>query len=226
MRRSLVVPLLIVLALSASLAGACPTSLIWIPCTDIQDEQSLYLAFSHYRPANPENSSTTLYATYGVSERVEVGFDYLLDSPDPLTLNAKALLLEEGDRRPAVAVGLMGFGTEAGVNDYNIAYFLLAKTFGRARVTAGYGHGKEGTLGCDPDVLLLGLDGYLDRAENWWWSVDYQSGMNSWGALSFGVSHPVGSNGALTVGYNRYNDRTLGDTLYVGAGWKIGGDDE
>jgi hypothetical protein len=50
--------------------------------------------------------------------------------------------------------------------------------------------------------------------------------MNSWGALSAGVSHPVGSGGSLTVGYNRYNDRSLGDTLYLGASWKVGGESD
>jgi hypothetical protein len=162
----------IALVLSVQLAHAFPTSLIWIPNTDIQDEHSLYLALSHYRPVNPGDSFTTFYATYGLSDRFEVGFDVRLDSPDPLSFNAKALLCQESDRRPALAVGLMGFGTEAGVNDYNIPYLLLAKTFGPVRVTAGYGHGKGSTLGGDADMLLLGIEGYLDRGEQWWWAVD------------------------------------------------------
>ena len=224
MRRSLPAMLCVALALMvATLVHACPTSLIWIPCTDIQESHSLCLGLSHYRPADPDDYFTDLYATYGVSDRVEVGLDWLLDEPHPLSFNAKALLLQDDAHHPALAVGLMGFGTRRDMTDYNIAYLLLAQTFGRARVTAGYGRGNRGALGVDPDILLLGLDGYLDRAEQWWWCVDYESGKNSWGALSFGVSHPVGARGSLTVGFNRYNDRTLGDTLYLGAGWKIGG---
>jgi hypothetical protein len=46
-----------------------------------------------------------------------------------------------------------------------------------------------------------------------WLAVDYQSGRNGYGAVSFGVAWSFAPNASAIVGYDIYNDPALRPTL-------------
>lgn len=207
--------LLLVAAVGIGCACATPSTLVWIPSTDVQADGTWHLGVDNYFTATDGyRSPTDVGLTYGLaSGRAEVGLDYFGGQDDPFFLNAKYLLRPETGAAPAFALGLCNFGTESDVTDYNMVYALAARSFARLRLTAGYCHGKRRTLGSDGDMLLLGLDGYLSADKKWWGAVDYQSGDNAFGALSFGVSYSFAPNVSVLVGYDLYNAAGADDTL-------------
>lgn len=210
------IALLLILALcTLGAAFATPSTLVWIPSTDIQPDQTWHLGVDNYfTPESGYRSPTDVGLTYGFAKgRAEAGVDYFGGQDDPFFLNAKYLLTVETEKVPAIAVGGFSFGTKKNVTDYNLLYAVVAKTFSGARLTGGYCHGNEDALGTDPDMLLLGLDGYLTKDKKWWGAVDYQSGDNAFGALSFGVSYAFAPNVAVIVGYDIYNAAGAEDTL-------------
>lgn len=215
MRSTLFLTAILLTVLGATVAHATPSTLIWIPSTDLQADGTWHLGIDNYfTKTDGYRSPTDLGLTYGLlGGRAEVGVDYLGGSDDPLYFNAKYLLLPESEEVPALAVGVYNLGTESGVTDYNMLYVLGAKTFGPVRVTLGYCKGKESTLGCDSDMLLAGVDGYLTSDKKWWGAIDYQSGDNAFGALSFGASYAVTDKVSLLLGYDLYNDSALDDTI-------------
>lgn len=197
-------------------ALATPSTLIWIPSTDIQPNRTWHLGIDTYFTARNTGQATVydIGPEYGFAGgRAEVGIDYISPNDNSLFFNAKYLLTPEKSGTPAVVVGGFGFGTKKGVTDYNLMYLEGAKALGPVRLTLGYCHGKESTLGRDPNMLLAGVDGYLDRAKKWWGAVDYQSGKNAFGALSAGVSYAFAPNTSVIVGYDWYNDTALKDTV-------------
>jgi hypothetical protein len=199
--------LLIAVCCLAAAVWATPSTLVWVPSVDIQSHNTWHVGVDNYfTPTDGTRSPTDVGLTYGFADgRAEAGIDYFGGQDTPFFFHAKYLVTPEQGRAPAFAVGVYNVGTEADVTDYNMFYALAAKTFGPVRVTAGYCRGNEDALGADPDMLLLGLDGYLSADKKWWGAVDYQSGDNAFGALSFGVSYAVASNVSLLVGYDIYN---------------------
>lgn len=209
--------MLLILALIV-IAGACyatPSTLIWIPSTDIQSDRTWHLGIDNYfTPTDGFRSATDVGVTYGFAKgRAEAGIDYLGGQDSPFFLNAKYLLLTETDKLPAVAVGAFNFGFKKNVTDYNLLYALGSKTFGPVRLTAGYCHGNEDALGSDPNMFLAGIDGCLSKDKKWWGAVDYQSGDNAFGALSFGVSYAFAPNVSVIFGYDMYNAAGADDTF-------------
>jgi len=114
-----------------------------------------------------------------------------------------------------VALGLYNFGTESDATDFNMIYGLVARTFDGVRLTAGYCRGNEDALGRDPDMLLAGVDGYLTADKKWWGAIDYQSGKNAFGALSFGVAYAFADNVSVLAGYDVFNDSSIDDAITV-----------
>ncbi len=215
MRTTLFLTGVLLAVLGATVAHATPSTLIWIPSTDLQADGTWHLGIDNYfTRTDGYRSPTDLGLTYGLlGGKAEVGVDYLGGSDDPLYFNAKYLLLPESEKVPALAVGVYNLGTASGVTDYNMLYVLGAKTFGPARVTLGYCKGKESTLGCDSGMLLAGVDGYLTGDKKWWGAIDYQSGDNAFGALNLGASYAVTDKVSLLFGYDLYNDSALDDTI-------------
>ncbi len=202
-------PVLTTLAFATlcAFAHATPSTLVWIPSTDIQPDRTWHFGFDNYfRSDLTRLAPTDIGLTYGLLDgRAEVGVDYFAPSDDPVTFNGKYLLCPESDTRPALAVGGYFFGLASGVTDANVAYLIGSKTFGKVRVHLGYAHGKESTIGGSPDMLLAGLDGYLDARKQWWWGADYQSGDSLLGALNFGVGYQINHATSVIVGYDVYN---------------------
>jgi hypothetical protein len=201
---------------AATSAWATPSTLIWIPSTDIQADKTFHLGIDTFNVPSGGSWPTDYGVTYGFAGgKAEVGVDYFGGAEHPVYFNAKYLALTETEDLPAIALGAYNFGTESDATDYNMLYVLGAKTFGKARVTLGYCNGNEDTLGADENMLLAGVDGYLTEDKKWWGAVDYQSGKNAFGALSFGVSYSFAENASVLVGYDLFNDSAIDDVITV-----------
>jgi hypothetical protein len=80
-------------------------------------------------PVYPVTTGLTIGVLPWEKLQLEVGFDLLLPSHDPLLLNAK-LGTPEGTffkGSPSVAIGIFGVGTRAGATDFDILYGQVQK---------------------------------------------------------------------------------------------------
>ena len=209
MRKSIIAIVIIICVLGCGIpAHATPSTLVWIPSTDIQPAGTTHLGYDAYSPDSGD-TLTDLGLTFGTG-KVEYGVDYLSITgiEDPVRLNAKLLLADETASSPRLAVGAMDFGGDAASN---MVYLVGSKTFPAARCTFGVCTGKENALGDDNTMLLVGLDKQI--SPKWWAGVDYQSGRSGFGALNAGVAYCFTPNANLIAGYDWYNDSSLADTL-------------
>ena len=136
---------------------------------------------------------------------------------------------------PAIAVGMYNIGPSQSqgvapgvVAGQNIAYGLAARTlpaFGGVpslgRISAGYYDGSSralrtnisvlNTLGtADHDGLLLSWDRTMTEiSDKLWMAVDYQSGKNADGAVSFGASWNFAKNVSVIFGYDVWTDKAV-----------------
>jgi len=222
------------LMIGAFSAQATPTSQIWIPSTDVQAFGVPHVGVSAYWRTSG-NDMYDIGPTIGVLPftdiQMEVGADYMANGTDydncPFSFNAK-LAMPEGticSNAPALAIGAYGFGTNARGpyrTDQDILYGLAAETvpefcglpsFGR--FSAGYYIGNKDALvnqngGKANTGVLLSWDRTISEiSDKLWLGVDYQSGQNSVGALSFGIGWTFTSHLSLIVGYDIWNDRAL-----------------
>jgi hypothetical protein len=156
----------------------------------------------------------------------------------PFSFNAKIGTPEDAffKYQPAVAVGIYNLGpghtgSTLGVSNpalitsgQNIIYALAARTLpaigpvpSLGRISAGYYRGAKTAL-VDANNMLKGAnDGLLlswDRtmteiSDKLWLGVDYMSGNNVDGAVSFGVAWNFAKNVAVIFGYNVYKEKSL-----------------
>lgn len=185
-----------------------PSTLAWIPSTDIQAAGVTHLGVDTYQPSS--GSTLTDYGLTWGTAKLEYGVDYLSANgiEDPTRLNAKLLLKDETSKSPRVAIGIYDLGGDAGSG---IAYALGSKTFPCGRLTFGYGVGKQSVLGDDNGMLMLGIDKAIN--DKWWAAVDYQSGKSAFGALNLGVAYCLTPTTSMFIGYDWYNDESLPKTL-------------
>ena len=208
-RTTCLVALLATVCIAA--AHATPSTLVWIPSTDIQADKTWHLGVDNYFSPGNGTLPTDYGLTYGLlGGKAEVGVYYFGGAQYPWSFNAKYLLTPEKGQTPAIAVGFYNAGVKRGITDANMLYAVGAKTFTPAcRLTLGVAHGKKATLGEGEDMLLAGLDGYLDGKKKWWWGVDYQSGDSVFGALNAGIAYAFADNVSVIFGFDVYNNRTL-----------------
>jgi len=156
----------------------------------------------------------------------------------PLSGNFKVGVPEDAFFKfmPAVAVGMynigptnyegpsgipgtpsFSLGRAAGITSgQNIVYGLVAKTLPIVgRISAGGYHGSERAL-VDPnghtanDGALVSWDRTMTEiSDKLWLAVDYMSGNNVDGAVSFGASWAFSKNVSLIFGYNIYKEKNL-----------------
>jgi len=169
---------------------------------------------------------------------LEIGIDYRdLGSNHhyPMYYNAKLGVPEDAFFKymPAIAFGGFDFGTQVAdapnATSYNVVYGLLAKNIWKlGRISAG---GFKGGVGVNPKTVFFvasSLDastgtytktddtGFLlswDRTisevtDKLWLAIDYFSGKNGYGALSFGLSYAIVPDASFIVGYDIWNDNT------------------
>jgi hypothetical protein len=210
--------LVLLVILIGSNVLATPSTQIWNPSTDIQKSRTFHFGIDNYfsiikNMQKPFQLYPDLGITYGAFNYLEVGADMIQPSTDPFLFNFKLGLPEE-EFLPAVALGGFNFGTKSRVTDYNMLYGLAAKTFGAAgRFTLGYYYGLNGDLFLDQSGQKArdGIIATWDKAltDKIWASLDYASGKNWYGSLSFGFSYAFSENVGVIFGYVIFNDRAI-----------------
>jgi len=218
----------IIVAMLSELAGATPSTQIWIPSTDTQAARTLHVGVDNYNTFLRKKddggfSAPTVYGlTAGLVDNTYIGLEAGLDlkeqSDDPLFLNVKLQIKEDSVARffPAIAIGGYEMGTKSDVTNANIAYVLFAKTLPvMGRLSAGYYVGNEDVLKdssgkSDNDGILLSFDRTLAEIDDrLWFAVDYMGAENAYGALSFGLSWRFSPQISAIVGYDIYNNNEV-----------------
>ena len=128
--------------LAATAASATPSTTVWAPSTTaIQPFLTPHLTYDTYfrkgiisgqagSPLYPVTTGLTMGVLPWENLQLEVGFDLLLPSPDPLLLNAKLGVPEDKlfAYQPSLAIGIFGLGTQKSTDathlgtDYNMLY--------------------------------------------------------------------------------------------------------
>ena len=194
-------------------------------------------ATSATRDANVMDIGPTVGVLPFEKIQAEVGFDYLVIANDPndnhpFSFNAKVATPEDAffKFQPAVAVGIYNLGPNPGVNapaitsGQNIVYALAARTLpamgpvpSLGRISAGYYHGAKTSLvdannfskGANDGILLSWDRTMTEISDKLWLGVDYMSGNNVDGAVSFGVAWNFAKNVSVIFGYNVYKEKSL-----------------
>lgn len=216
--------------MAAGSALATPSTQIWIPSTDIQAFGTAHLGIDNYvrtakDPILNDTKAPNVYdlgLTFGLlpfeKVQLEAGIDYLVSGTPadstPLYFNWKLGTPEESlfTFSPALAVGMYNMGTKTGATKQNIVYGLAAKTLPVVgRFTFGGYHGSETILGQGQNEgVMASWDRTLSElSDKVWVAVDYMSGNNANGALSFGVSYAFAKNVSVIFGYDIYNNPDL-----------------
>jgi hypothetical protein len=197
------------------LAMATPSTQIWNPSTDLQKGGTVHLGIDNYFSINGQSPAIALPTdtglTYGIMDIAEVGADLFYPSTDPLYLNFKVALPENGFI-PALAAGIMNMGLKKGTN-YDLAYALAAKTLGDlGRFSGGFytgshllyldDKGNEANTG-----LILTWDKSV--TDKLWACVDYASGNSMYGSLSYGISYLFAPNTGVIFALTTYNNPIL-----------------
>jgi hypothetical protein len=168
--------------------------------------------------------------------QMEAGIDYLTIAADPndnhpIMGNFKIATPEDSffKFQPALAFGMYNIGPTHNVDNaplivsgQNIIYALAAKTIpamgqvpSLGRVSAGYYRGSRHALidregNSANDGVLVSWDRTMSEiSDKLWMAVDYMSGNNVNGAVSFGVSWAFSKNVSLIFGYDIYKEKSL-----------------
>jgi hypothetical protein len=222
----LAIELLTVLLIVNTFACATPSTIIWIPSVDFQPYKSFHVGIDNYALdfkkglagsglAFPTDFGITVWIIPESILQAEVGIDYFTPQLSPLTLNAKIGIAEGAlaDWSPAVAVGGFNFGFLKNVTDYNIMYGIIGKTFPViGRLEAGFYTGNSvllvdvATGKSDNSGILLSWDRQIPEiSENLWLAIDYQSGNNSLGAISYGFGWSFSKNVSVILARDVFN---------------------
>jgi hypothetical protein len=220
----------VLVAAAAGSALATPSTQIWIPSTDIQAFKTVHLGIDSYiRVANDpnygNNKAPNIYdlgLTFGVLPfeliQLEVGVDYVVNGTSydntPVYFNWKLGTPEDGlfKYMPAVAIGMYNMGTN-NLTNQNLLYGLVAKNLPViGRLSIGGYTGSEHVLGKNQNTgLLASWDRTMSEiSDKLWMAVDYMSGNNFNGALSFGASWAFTKNVSLLVGFDIWNEAKTG----------------
>lgn len=217
-------------------AHATPSTQIWIPSTDVQPVGTVHVGVDNYTTVFKQpkdgghNAPVDIGLTIGALEtsimNIELGLDLKEATDDPVYFNAKLGIKEDSLMKffPAIAIGGYDFGTKPDVTAFNILYVELAKTLAPVgRFTAGYYVGNDKLLlntsgHKENDGVLLSFDRTMaEISDRLWFAVDFMSGQNAYGALSFGVAWKFSKNISAIIGYDTYNERKIAgeDTVTI-----------
>jgi hypothetical protein len=192
----------VVVASSVALAG--PTGQINIPSTDAKALKEVTISINNY--ARFSSAADAGANSYGVGVvtgllpfekvKLEVGADYTTSGTGtsyPFSFNAKLATAEDAlfTGLPAFAVGTYNLGTISAALPQNIVYGLVAKTLPVVgRISAGGYSGAERALGkkVNNGVLVSWDRTISEISDKLWLGIDYMSGKNADGEISFGGS--------------------------------------
>jgi len=190
---------------------ATPSTLVWIPSTDVQSPNTVHLGSDSYIFTNGGNTAPFVDEgiTYGLMPRVEVGVDSVSpfynikgEASNPLWLNAKLALITASDKQPlALAVGAYNVSPQKNANA-QLLYGVGSYTLYGIRLTAGGYQGNKKVIGSDNSGMLLGIDKSIGK---WWLGADYQSGDNAFGAWNAGIGYNFTDKISAIIGYDHYN---------------------
>ena len=169
--------------------------------------------------------------------QAEVGFDMIYGGGNtnagldkyPFYGHVKIGTPEDNTWKPAIAVGIYNFGTKSGdarkgelATDQDIAYLLVGKTLpvvgrlsaggyiGNKKVLVTDGKDANGNFRPDEKGVLLSWDRTMSEiSDKLWLGVDYMSGRNVNGALSFGAAWSFAKNVSVIFGYDIWNNRKV-----------------
>ena len=199
---------------------ATPSTLIWIPSTDIQAQDKMHFGIDYYFTPQPmkagESTGAFVNPDYGFTwgyKNVEFGVDYIGGQNDPIYLNAKVKLLGKKATDLNLVAGVYNLGTTSATNAEVKYLTASAATKDGLRFTLGYGFGRREVLGDDNNMIMAGIDKQLN--DKWWVGADYQGGKSTLGALSFGVAYNFSAGTSLLAGYTFYNNQDFKNTITV-----------
>ena len=212
-----IVPVLLAFATGAS---ATPTTTFWAPSTTaIQPFLTPHVTYDTYfwkgpsagqlgSPLYPVTTGLTMGVLPWENLQLELGFDLLLPSSDPLLLNAKLGVPEDKlfPFQPSFALGIMGVGTKRSTDaslgtDYNMLYAQVQHTIPSVGgyVSVGGYYGLQDKLYQASDGSGTNRAGFMggfmspDINVNAPWlqkinlTADVQTGKNALGAAGGGV---------------------------------------
>ncbi len=200
-------------AIFAGIASATPSSIILIPSTDTVDKGTVHFDLDTLFTVGQgsENSSVlSIGPTCGVTDCLEVGFDFLSDTTNPLVGNVKFKVCNSDPWAFVVGAWLLGDPGTTGANQF---YGLASYTCDAGRLAAGFASGRESTLGVDEDQLWLSFD--RDLSDDWWFGADFVSGDSFLGSFNAGFGYSVAENAGILIGYNALNASGAQDTVTV-----------
>ena len=206
---------LLVAATAAS--WATPSSIVFIPSTDVRAPEQNHLDFDGYFTFDDPGTGavTVLGYTRGFQGRFELGIDHIGSTRDPFLFNGKWQAIAPQEGRPlALALGAWNWGSSDNPFAGNLLYAIASYTFPQSgRFSIGYQHADEDRVGNDNNMLLLAWEKQL--SERWWAAIDYASGDSGFGAISPGIAYTFAPNTSVLFGYNFYNTGALDDTVTV-----------
>src|SRR5690349_3209399 len=169
----------VLLLTGATAATATPSTTVWAPSTTyIQPFLTPHLTYDTYfwkgtvagqagSPVYPITTGLTMGVLPWDNLQLEVGFDLLLPSGDPLLFNAKLGVPEDKlfPFQPSMAFGIYGVGTKKSNSatdlgtDYNLLYLQLQHSIPGVGgfVSVGGYYGLQ-------DLLMVSSDGSTNRA--------------------------------------------------------------
>ncbi|MDH7602085.1 MAG: YjbH domain-containing protein [Armatimonadota bacterium] len=175
-----------------------PTSLNSIPTAETVGAGSLLLEVTNYgypRMLTTESVSGVLLQL-GVGDRLEFGIDrYETEETSEAYFNVKARLVDETDKLPGLAIGVMDLRCGC----FATPYAVVSKRLGSVRVHVGSIHGSYSggiMAGVDADVGSL------------WFGIDYLPGTQNHTRL--GISRAVGSDTSVLVTFGIPNSKNSG----------------
>jgi len=227
----------LVCSLSCSESGfATSSTTYWTPCTtDVQPFGVWHITYDNYftvgKKRKPGDFPTDVGLTVGLLPykklNMEIGFDLLEPTEEPLFFNAK-IGTPEGvlfDNAPAFNVGIFNVGTKKGVTDYDIVDFIAGKTLPAkmGRIFAAYYISATNTLkttatGGDGDnsgfMIAYDKGFYPVKDEQgeynrFVFAADYASGKNYIGGYGPGLYVYFTRNVSLLTGPVWFNDKKL-----------------
>ena len=226
---------LVVGFLCPDIVCATPSTTYWTTCTpDVQPYGKWHVTYDSYFTVGRKGTEqgdfpTDVGLTVGVLPyeklNMEIGFDLLEPTDDPLFFNAK-LGTPEGslfEGSPAMSFGVFNVGNRKGVTDYDIWHFVAGKTLPAdlGRLHGGAYIGSTNTLkDSDEDVhnkgLMIGWDkGFYPVKEGerqfnrFVLAADYASGDNAIGGGGVGLYAFFTPDVSLLMGPVWFNDKDL-----------------
>ena len=125
---------------------------------------------------------------------------------------------------PAFAIGAYDMGYKRNQTDNNVWYLTAAKTISvdklnLGRFSAGYFTGNSRTLldengsSDNSGPILVWERTMAEISDRLWFCVDYQGTRSAYGAINYGFSWKFNDNVSVILGYDKYNNPDLRDTI-------------